>query len=186
MTKRSPDASVPQAMQARYQAAAVLSDDFCARHLNDEYTALARRALAALARKRPSPLASGRPDVWACAVLYAIGQLNFLSDRSRQPHMSTQDLCAGFGVGVSTGANKAKLVRAALRMRLWDHQWMLPDLIDRNPLVWMLQVNGFIVDIRDMPREAQELAFERGLIPYLPAGRPQPGRSMGVKDDSIT
>jgi hypothetical protein len=32
----------------------------------------------------------------------------------------------------------------------------------------MLSVNGMIVDIRSMPREAQEIAFEKGLIPYIP------------------
>jgi hypothetical protein len=31
------------------------------------------------------------------------------------------------------------------------------------------KVNGLIVDIRDMPREAQEEAFRRGLIPYIPS-----------------
>ena len=35
-------------------------------------------------------------------------------------------------------------------------------------LVWMLTVNGFAVDIRNMPMELQEEAFERGLIPFIP------------------
>ena len=35
-------------------------------------------------------------------------------------------------------------------------------------MVWMVMVNGMIVDIRTMPRELQEAAFEKGLIPYLP------------------
>ncbi len=42
----------------------------------------------------------------------------------------------------------------------------------RNPLAWMIQVDGFIVDARDAPREIQEEAFLRGLIPYIP-GRPE-------------
>jgi hypothetical protein len=37
--------------------------------------------------------------------------------------------------------------------------------------MWMLEVNGFIMDIRRCPREAQELAFEKGLIPYIPADK---------------
>jgi hypothetical protein len=28
-----------------------------------------------------------------------------------------------------------------------------------------------MMDIRDAPREAQEIAFEKGLIPYIPADR---------------
>ncbi len=44
----------------------------------------------------------------------------------------------------------------------------------------MAEVNGFLVDLRNMPREVQEIAFEKGLIPYIPedrehdAGRPSP------------
>jgi hypothetical protein len=35
----------------------------------------------------------------------------------------------------------------------------------------MLKVNGLITDIRLCPREAQVVAFEKGLIPYIPADR---------------
>ncbi len=35
----------------------------------------------------------------------------------------------------------------------------------------MLEVNGFIMDVRHAPREVQEMAFEKGLIPYIPADR---------------
>ena len=35
----------------------------------------------------------------------------------------------------------------------------------------LLEVNGLITDIRSCPREAQVVAFEKGLIPYIPADR---------------
>jgi hypothetical protein len=35
-------------------------------------------------------------------------------------------------------------------------------------MVWMLSVNGVILDARNLPRELQEEAFEKGLIPYIP------------------
>ena len=63
-----------------------------------------------------------------------------------------------------------------LKIRQFDHNWMLPSRMDENPMIWMLEVNGFIMDIRKSPREVQELAFERGLIPYIPADcTDQPG-----------
>ncbi len=43
--------------------------------------------------------------------------------------------------------------------------------MDENPLVWILKVNGLLMDIRDAPREAQQVAYEQGLIPYIPADR---------------
>lgn len=38
-------------------------------------------------------------------------------------------------------------------------------------MVWLLQVNGLAVDIRHAPIELQRLAFEKGLIPLVPAER---------------
>ena len=35
--------------------------------------------------------------------------------------------------------------------------------------MWMAEVNGLLVDLRNMPREVPEIAFEDGLIPYIPA-----------------
>ena len=46
---------------------------------------------------------------------------------------------------------------------------MLRSIVDRNPLVWMAEVNGLLVDLRDMPRELQAIAYEQGRIPYIPA-----------------
>jgi hypothetical protein len=38
-------------------------------------------------------------------------------------------------------------------------------------MIWMLEINGLFMDIRTCPREAQEIAFEKGLIPYIPGNR---------------
>jgi len=49
-----------------------------------------------------------------------------------------------------------------------DPNWYLPSLMDKNPLVWMIEVNGLAVDTRFLPREIQEIAFQKGLISYIP------------------
>jgi hypothetical protein len=41
---------------------------------------------------------------------------------------------------------------------------------ERNPLVWMAEINGLLVDLRDMPRDVQEIAFAKGMIPLHPGG----------------
>ncbi len=57
-------------------------DQFCRDHLNEEYAALCRKLAEKLARKRPSPLISGKPNTWACGIVRTIGWVNFLDDRS--------------------------------------------------------------------------------------------------------
>jgi len=163
--------SVPKAVEPAYRAIVELTDAVCRQHLNDEYAALARQLAAALGRKRPSPLLAGKPASWACGIVYALGTVNFLFDKTDPPFMSAADLCAAFGLSKSTGANKAKQIRDLFGMTQMDPEWTLPSLLDRNPLVWMLQINGLIRDIRTMPREVQVQAFEKGFIPYIPADR---------------
>lgn len=60
-----------------------------------------------------------------------------------------------------------------LDMTRLDHQWMLPSNIKNSPAIWILRVNGFYVDIRQAPYESQQLAFEKGLIPYTPTDQNQ-------------
>jgi uncharacterized protein DUF6398 len=165
-------ASVPKAMVDHHQRLVALTDAFCRDHLDEEYAELARCAAAALCRRRPSPLLSGGINTWACAVVYALGQVNFLGDKSSSPHMAMQDLCARFGVAASTAGNKAKAVRDAIGMRQWDHRWLLKRNHELG-LVWYIDVNGLMVDVRGSPRPLQEAAHERGLIPYVPADGPE-------------
>jgi hypothetical protein len=163
--------TVPAAVRPAFDAIVNRIDAVCREHLNDEYAALGHSLAAALARKRPSPLARGKPEIWACGIVYALGTVNFLFDKSQTPYMRADELCAAFGVSQSSGSNKATLIREMFGMFQFDPRWCLPSLVDQNPLVWMLEVNGLIVDIRHMPREVQETAYQKGLIPYIPADR---------------
>ena len=169
MAKIASSKSVPKGMQTTYETITTLTDAFCRDHLNDEYRELAQSMTAALCRKRPSPVVSGQLRTWACGIIYVLGQINFLSDRSTQPYMAMADVCARFGVNQSTASGKARAISQALGTRQFDPNWSLPSLLDRNPLVWMAEVNGMLVDLRHMPREVQEIAFQKGMIPYIPA-----------------
>ncbi len=64
---------------------------------------------------------------------------------------------------------KSKQIRDLLDMYQMDPKWTLPSKIGDNMLVWMIQVNGFIMDARYAPREIQEEAYRKGLIPYIPS-----------------
>jgi hypothetical protein len=79
-----------------------------------------------------------------------LGQINFLTDPATQPFMTTADLCARFGVGQSTASAKARVIAQALDTSRLNREWSLPGLLDQSPLVWIAEVNGFLIDLRDM------------------------------------
>jgi hypothetical protein len=169
-TKPQPgkEPSIPATARPAYEAVVSLTDAFCREHLNEEYEALCRKLAGMLARKRPSPLPSGKPETWACGIVRTIGWVNFLDDRSRRPHLKLTAIDKAFGVAESTGQGKSKAIRTMLKIRPFDPQWTLPSRMDENPMAWMIEVNGFVVDARHLKREFQEEAFRKGLIPYIP------------------
>lgn len=148
-----------------------MTDQFCRTYLNDEYATLCRQLAEKLARKRPSPLVRGKPTTWACGIVRTVGWVNYLDDPATTPHMKLTTIDKEFGVAESTGQGKSKTIRTMFKIRTFDPDWTLPSRMDDNPLVWMLEVNGFSMDVRHASREVQEIAFEKGLIPYIPADR---------------
>lgn len=168
MPKRSASQHVPKDLEARFEEITHLTDVFCQTYLNDEYAQLSRELTATLCRKRPSPLVRGRANTWACGSIHALGLVNFLFDASQTPHIAASQIWEYFELSSSTMQAKSKQIRDLLGMYPMDPEWSTPAMVDQNPLIWMLEVNGLIIDVRQAPREIQEAAFRQGLIPYIP------------------
>ena len=163
--------AVPKTVKPSFDEIVGLVEAICHTYLTEEYAAVTRALAGALARKRPSPLLRGQSRTWACGITYTIGSVNFLFDPAQRPHMRGADLCALFGVSQSAGAAKSREIMRLFAIVPLDPRWSLPSRLAENPLVWMIPVNGLIVDMRTMPRELQEHAYELGLIPFVPATR---------------
>ncbi|CAN5884564.1 hypothetical protein BH18ACT11_BH18ACT11_10660 [soil metagenome] len=159
---------VPRKIRERYEAVVGITDEFCQQHLNDEYADLSRKMAAALSRERPSPLESGRARSWAAGIVYALGRVNFLSDDSREPHMTMGELCEKIGVSQSNASSKSREIWKRLGLMQLHPDWCPPSMLGENLLAWIVEVNGLPVDARMMPREVQEEAYRLGLIPYMP------------------
>jgi hypothetical protein len=127
--------------------------------------------MAKLARKRPSPLLSGRSNTWAAGVIHALGMVNFLFDKTRDPYLSSKELADWFGLSQNTIGAKSKSIRDMFKMMQLDPKWTLCSNLDNNPMVWMIMVNGFIIDARRATYEIQEQAYKAGIIPYIPASK---------------
>lgn len=124
--------------------------------------------VAKLARKRPSPLLGGRAATWAGGVVWALGQVNFLFDRSTGLHAAPDDLAGAFGLSKSTLGQKGKQVRDTLKMTLATPEYLRAEMIDANPMIWFIEVNGLPYDARELPTEIQVEAYRQGVIPYVP------------------
>lgn len=129
---------IPRALRHEAQEIFKLTEPFCAEYLDTEYGELCRRLVARLARKRPSPLLRGDLRIWAGAVIYTVGSLNFLFDRSQRPHLTGNQLSALTGIPKSTLTAKAKLIRDLLRIGPLEPEFCRQELLDSSLLVWVL------------------------------------------------
>jgi len=169
--ERGEEGKIPTTARPAYEAVVALTDAFCREHLTQEYETLCRKLAGALARKRPSPLLGGKATTWACGIVRTIGWVNYLDDKSQKPHLKLTAIDKAFGVAESTGQGKSKAIREMFKIRLLDPHWTLPSRLEENPMAWMIQINGFIVDARILKREVQEEALRKGLIPFIPGDR---------------
>ncbi len=157
-----------------------LTDVVCFNHLEpleQEYETYCH-LLAACCCQKGSPVVEGRgkPEGWAAGILWTLGMVNFLSDKSFPPVMDGKQVAAAFGVSVATMQAKSREIREGLDIWQGDPEWTLPSLYDKNPMAWIVETEGgFVLDARHLPREQQQLAFEHGLIPYVPADAEQNG-----------
>lgn len=160
--------NVPDVTKKQFTEILSILEKLCTEHLNTEYYDLAQELTAKIARKRPSPLMSGRINTWAAGIIHALGMVNFLFDRSQNPFLSSKELATWFGLSQSTIGAKSKSIRDMFKMMQLDPKWTLSSNLDSNPMVWMIMVNGFIVDARSAPYDIQKQAYNAGIIPYIP------------------
>ena len=161
--------NVPKEMQETYEVISKILVGYSREYLDKEYEDLCLHALEKLCRKRPSPLKSGRSNTWAAGIVYAIGSNNFIFDKSQSIHITAKELAASFGVAVSTASSKAAMIKKLLEIDFFHAEWCLPSKVAENPMLWIVTVNGLPYDARMLPAKMQEICYEKGLIPYVPA-----------------
>jgi hypothetical protein len=161
---------VPKKNRQLFEQIVELIDAFCDAHLNENYKELCEHMAGVICRTH-LPLSSSKPAVWAGGIVHAVGWVNFLHDPKQSPHMTSAQLAEGFGISKGTMAAKSKIIRDKFDLMQLDPDWCLPELLIDNPLVWMFDVDGLIMDIRTASRDVQQEAYEMGLIPFIPADK---------------
>jgi hypothetical protein len=150
-----------EVLKAKTERISELAQRVCREKLDEDYAQLAEKAIAKLSRKRPSPLLKGREHIWAGAVVYALGQTNFLFDQSFAPKATADDLAEWFGAAKTTLAAKATKIRKWLDMEhLFTPEWLIPQLQQKNPIHDLVRVDGFMVPVNSLPPEYQQVVKE--------------------------
>ena len=125
--------------QQREEHIVSLVRQFCQENLDDEYAQLCEKMVRRLG---PDTLATGRPEVWAAAVVYAVGSINFLYDHRFQPYIRSVEISTYFGIGHSTVVQKARHIRRLLHLsRFWPNQEFSTQYVkSQNPFKRLVSI----------------------------------------------
>ena len=117
---------------------------FCKERLDEEYEQLCEKMVRKLGRKRTKPLLTGRTEIWAAAVVYTVGTMNFLFDKSFEPYVSSVDINNYFGTSSSTVAQKARTIRQLLKLsQYWDKDFSTHHMQESNPMNMLMDLSKF-------------------------------------------
>lgn len=134
-----------------------LTGSFCAQKLDDDYHQLCEKLILKLGRKRDVPFKSGKIEIWAAAIIHAIGSINFLFDKSFEPYSTAEQISEFFGTKKSTVSNKARQIKDMFKMGYYDSEFSTQKMTENNPFNDMVMVNGLIVPLSSIPEDLQEM-----------------------------
>lgn len=122
---------------------------FCECYLDDDYKQLSEALILKMSRKINVPFLRGRLEIWAAAVIHALGSINFLFDRSFKPYVCSKDISNHFGTVQSTVSQKARCIRDMFKMKYYDKEFSTSYMRKYNPFSNLVMVNGIIFYKRD-------------------------------------
>ena len=122
-----------------------LTRGFCAQKLDDDYAQLCEKLILKMGRKREVPFQSGKPAIWAAAVISALGSINFLFDKAFEPYSTPDQINEYFGTKKSTVEGKAKIIKEMFKMTYYSPEFSTQYMNANNPFNKMVMVDGFIV-----------------------------------------
>lgn len=130
-----------------------LTAGFCDAYLDDDYKQLCEKLILKMSRNYNVPFLRGRMEIWAAAIVHAIGSINFLFDRSFEPYFSSKDMCNFFGTVQKTISHKAKYIRDMFKMRYYDKEFSTTYMKKHNPFSNLVMENGIIFYRRNSSRD---------------------------------
>ncbi|MBR1671036.1 MAG: hypothetical protein IJ695_10100 [Butyrivibrio sp.] len=125
---------IPPQFREKYTVIAGVISAYCEDRFDDDFKALCLHALQKLCRKRTEPMASGRNNMWAAGIIYAIAQnCNMIGNNGNmligRPgyRLKSDDLCAALGASKGGVSEKAKAIRKELAITQNKEEWLLPS-----------------------------------------------------------
>jgi hypothetical protein len=160
-----------------------LVTNYCKKHLDDAYLKICTKVFNDLLTNDKSVFYRGKAEIWAAAIVWAVGGTNFLGDKSFEPYATLNDVCNFFKASSSTVGQKSRKIKEILNINVFNPEYRLPGSKVGNFLDSLIMTDNGIILPRDMlnddslddPNDADEITVEENASPeyYLVFFKPE-------------
>jgi hypothetical protein len=147
-----------------------LTQIFCDQKLDSDYKHLCEKLIRKLGRKHDVPFQRGKIEIWAAAVIHALGSINFLFDKSFKPYITADQISEYFDTKNSTVSNKSREIKDMLKLWHFSPEFSTKKMIEDNPFNNLVMVDGLIVPLDTLlpilQKRVQEVREKGGDIEF--------------------
>jgi len=131
--------------------------DYCQKYLDNEYTEVCNQVFQDLLEKNPTVLNRGKAGIWGAAIVWAVGSINFLGDKSFEPYASLADVCNYFDANTSSVGQKAAKIRKLLNIDRFNPDYQTTNAASDFLNSLVMTPEGFIVPVDMFEDDSEEV-----------------------------
>ncbi|MCB0660873.1 MAG: hypothetical protein KDC04_08055, partial [Saprospiraceae bacterium] len=110
-----------------------------------------------LDERRSGLLRTGKPELWASAIVHTVGILNFLFDPTFEPMIKAEDISQYYEVNHTLMLSKSKFIREKEDLGLQSEEFLVENTKLNNPLKKYTVIGGIIVRKDDIPESHRSI-----------------------------
>ncbi|MEZ4911617.1 MAG: DUF6398 domain-containing protein [Saprospiraceae bacterium] len=134
-----------------------LVSQFCLPTLGHEYNYLAVNLCKKLEERKSKIIHTGKPELWAAAIVHSIAILNFLFDQTFPPSINENEISRYFNVNQALMVAKSKFIRERENLDFRSEAFLSEDVKMHNPLNQFMAVGGIIVRKESIPASLRSI-----------------------------
>jgi len=145
----------PEVEQKKEEVLAPIRE-FCAKQLDEEYLQLSIKMIDKLAIKHEFQFMKGKNHVWSAGIIYALGSINFLFDKSFEPCCSLDDIYNFFGTKQTTTGNKYREIKEMLNLKTFDKEFSISNT-NHQPFIRQELNENFKIMAKNLMRNIKKI-----------------------------
>lgn len=129
---------------------------YCQKYLDKEYTDICSHVFHDLLETNPTVFNRGQFGIWGAAIVWAVGSVNFLGDKSFEPYASLADVCSYFNANKSSVGQKSAKIKKQLNIDHFNPDYQTTNAVSDFLSSLVMTPEGLIVPVDMFENDSEE------------------------------